>query len=188
MPTTFIRWANRAGFEIKNGFIDATTDDVEIADYAKAMPDSLYYVRNDWEYERKRITDADFNKKQIGTTMYVLSDDQAQVLAATGEAIANGDYRSSSIKVYLASAAAKLLERVGNESLAKCYAKVTEARDRYKHKWSLQQALLAAAGGQPVEQPIAGDILAADIKTFLENRDKCLAALKRSKPKRKRTK
>lgn len=185
MPTTFIRWANRAGFEIKNSSIDVTTDDTEIVDYAKAEPDSLYYVRNNWEYERKRITDADFNTKLIGTTLYRLTDEQAQVLADTGEAIANGDYGATSIKVYLAPAAVKLLKRVGDESLARCYAKVAEARNKYKHKQSLQQALLAAATGQPIKQPVAGDILAADIKTFLENRDKCLAALK---PKRKRTK
>lgn len=187
MATIFMRWANRAGFEIKNGSIDVTTDDVEIVDYAKAEPDSLYYVHNDWEYERKRIVDADFNTKLIGTTMYILSDDQTQLLADTGEATAIGECGRSSVKVYLAPAASKLLKRVGDESLARCYAKLAEARDKYKHKCSLQQALLAAVAGQPIKQPLAGDILAADIKTFLENRDKCLAALK-PKPKRKRTK
>lgn len=187
MSTTFIRWANRAGFEIKNGLIDATTDDVEIVDYAKAEPDSLYYVRNDWEYERKRISDADFNTKLIGTTMYRLTDDQAQALVDKGEAIAYGDYGSTPIKVYLAQAATKLLERVGNESLARCYAKLAEAREKLKHKQSLQLALLAAANGQPVKQPTDADTLATDIKVFLENRDKCLAALK-PKSKSKRTK
>jgi hypothetical protein len=185
MSTTFIRWANRARFEIRNSTIDCTTDDVEILDYAKAEPDSLYYVRNNWEYERKRIADADFNKKIIGTTMYRLTDDQAQVLADKGEAIAIDDYGSTPIKVYLASAAAKLLERLGNESLARCYAKLAEAREQYKHKQSLQQALLAAANGQPIKQSTNDDTLAADIKVFLENRDKCLAALK---TKRKRSK
>ena len=187
MPTTFIRWANRAGFEIKNGSIDATSDDVEIVDYAKAEPDNLYYVRRDWEYERKRIVDADFNTKLIGTTMYRLSDDQAQVLADTGEATAVGECGRSSIKVYLAPVAAKLLERVGNESLARCYAKLAEAREKYKAKQVLQQTLLAAATGQPIKQPTNSEILAADIKVFLENRAKCLAALK-SKSKTKRTK
>ena len=187
MATTFIRWANRAGFEIKNGSIDVTTDDVEIVDYAKAEPDSLYYVHNDWEYERKRILDADFNTKSIGTTMYRLSDDQARVLADTGEATAIGECGRSSVKVYLAPAASKLLKRVGDESLARCYAKAAEAREKYKQKQSLQQALLAAATGQPIKRPLTGDILAADIKTFLKNRDKCLAALK-PKPKAKRAK
>ena len=158
MPTTFIRWANRAGFEIKNGSIDVTTDDVDIVDYAKAMPDSLYYVRDDWEYERKRIVDADFNTKRVGTVMYRLTDDQAQILVDTGEATALGGCGRSSVKVYLAPAAAKLLKRVGDESIARCYAKVAEAREKYKQKQSLQQALLAAASGQPIEQPIAGDI------------------------------
>lgn len=187
MPTTFMRWANRAGFEIKNGLIDATTDDVEIVDYAKAEPDFLYYVRNDWEYERKRIADADFNTKLVGTTMYRLTDDQAQVLVDKGEAIAYGDYGSTPIKVYLAPVATKLLERVGNESLARCYTKLAEAREKYKVEQTLQQALLAAATGQPIKQPTNTDTLATDIKVFLENRDKCLAALK-PKPKRKRAK
>ena len=187
MPTTFMRWANRAGFEIKNGVIDATSDDVEIVDYAKAEPDRIYYVRNNWEYEPKRITDTDFNTKLIGTTMYRLTDDQARVLVDTSEAIAYGDYGSAPIKVYLAPAAAKLLKRVGNESLARCYAKLAEAREKHKGKQALQQALLAAATGQPIKQPTNADTLAADIEVFLENRDKCLAALK-PKPKAKRTK
>lgn len=187
MSTTFIRWANRAGFEIRHSQIDATTDDVEILDYAVANPECVYYVRNDWEYENKRIADSSFDTKLIGTTMYKLSDDQAQALVDKGEAIAYGDYGSTPIKVYLAPAAAKLLERVGNESLARCYAKLAEAREKYKHKQSLQQALLAAATGQPTEQPVNTDTLATDIKVFLENRDKCLAALK-PKPKAKRTK
>lgn len=185
MSTTFIRWANRAGFEIKNGLIDATTDAVEIIDYAKAEPDSLYYVRNNWEYVRKRIADASFNSCLIGTTMYALTDEQAQVLVNTGEAVAAGDYGASSIKVYLAPAATKLLEQVGNESLARCYVKLAEAREKYKAKELLQQALLAAANGQPVKQPVDSSTLAADIETFLKNRTKCLAALK---PKRKRAK
>lgn len=185
MPTTFIRWANRAGFEIRDGLIDATTDDVEIIDYAKAMPDSLYYVRNDWQYERKRITDTNFNTKLVDNTVYRLSDDQAQVLADTGEATAIGEYGLTTAKVYLASTAGKLLERVGNESLARCYAKLAEAREKYKRKQSIQQVLLAAATGQPINQPTDTDTLASDIKVFLENRDKCLAALK---PNRKRAK
>lgn len=185
MPTTFVRWANRAGFEIEHGLIDDTTDYVEIIDYARAEPDSLYYVRNDWQYERKRIADTDFNTKLVDTTMYRLSDDQAQVLADTGEATAIGEYGLTTVKVYLASAAAKLLERVGNESLARCYAKLAEAREKYKRKQSIQQALLAAANGQPTKQPTDTNTLATDIKVFLENRDKCLAALK---PKRKQHK
>lgn len=185
MSTIFIRWANRAGFEIHHRQIDATTDAVQILDYAKAEPDSLYYVRSNHEYVRKRIADASFNSCLIGSTMYALTDEQAQVLVNTGEAVAVGDYGVPSIKVYLAPAAAKLLERVGNESLARCYAKLAEARDKYKQKALLQQALLAVGNGQPIKQPVDNDTLATDIETFLKNRDKCLAALK---PKRKRTK
>lgn len=185
MATIFIRYANRAGFEIKYGQIDATTDAVQILDYAKAEPDSLYYVRDNYEYVRKQIEDISFNSCLIDSTMYALTDEQAQVLVNTGEAVAVGNYGVSSIKVYLAPAAAKLLEQVGNESLARCYAKLAEARDRYKQKALLQQALLAAANGQPIKQPVDSNTLATDIETFLKNRDKCLAALK---PKRKRTK
>lgn len=184
MSTTFIRYTNRAGFEIYKG-IDTITDDVKIIDYAEAKPDRIYYIRNEWEFESKRIADDSFNSKLIGTTMYRLTDEQVQVLAKHGEAIAIGDYGETPIKVCLAPAAAKLLERVGNESLARCYAKLAEAREKYKRKQSIQQALLAAATGQPTEQPTDTNILATDIKVFLENRDKCLAALK---PKRKQHK
>ena len=184
MSTTFIRYSNRAGFEIYNG-IDTITDDVKIIDYAEAKPDRIYYIRNESEFESKRITDDSFNSKLVGTTMYRLTDEQAQVLANTGEAIAIGDPGDTPIKVCLAPAAAKLLERVGNESLARCYAKLAEAREKHKWKESIQKALLAAATGQPAKQPTDTDALATDIKVFLENRDKCLAALK---PKRKRVK
>ena len=186
MPTTFIRWANRAQFEIRNGVIDDTTDDVEILDYATAEPDSIYYVRNNFNYERSRIAETDFNRKQIDLTIYTLTDDQVQTLIDTGTAIADGDYRVSSIKVYLASEAAKLLDQIGNESLAKCYARLVEARNKYKRRQSLQRALLAASNGYSPKHT-AVDTLATDIKTFLENRDKCLAALK-PKQKAKRTK
>lgn len=184
MSTTFIRYANRAGFEIHNG-IDTITDDVKILDYAEAKPDRIYYIRKEWEFESKLIADDSFNSKLIGTTMYRLTDEQAQVLANTGEAIAIGDLGDKPIKVCLAPVAAKLLERVGNESLARCYAKLAEAREQYKRKQSIQQALLAAATRQPTKQPTDADTLASDIKVFLENRDKCLAALK---PNRKRAK
>lgn len=184
MSTTFIRYYNRAGFEIHNG-IDTITDDVKIIDYAEAKPDRIYYIRAEWEFENKRIVDDSFNSKLIGTTMYRLTDEQAQVLANTGEAIAIGDPGDKPIKVCLAPAAAKLLERVGRESLARCYAKLAEAREKYKRKQSIQQALLAAGTGQPINQPTDADTLASDIKVFLENRDKCLAALK---PNRKRHK
>ena len=159
MPTTFIRWANRAGFEIKNGSIDVTTDDVDIVDYAKAMPDSLYYVRDDWEYERKRIVDADFNTKRVGTVMYRLTDDQAQILVDTGEATALGGCGRSSVKVYLAPAAAKLLKRVGDESIARCYAKVAEAREKYKQKQALQQQQSAVQKSNAMHYTLAEKIM-----------------------------
>lgn len=184
MSTIFIRYTNRAGFEIYNG-IDTITDDVKILDYAEAKPDRIYYIRNEREFESKRIADDGFNSKLIGTTMYRLTDEQVQVLANTGEAIAIGDLGDKPIKVCLAPAAARILERVGNESLARCYAKLAEAREKYKRKQAIQQALLAAATGQPINQPTDTDTLATDIKVFLENRDKCLAALK---PKRKQHK
>lgn len=184
MSTTFIRYSNRAAFEIYNG-IDAITDDVKIVDYAEAKPDRIYYIRNESEFESKRIADDGFNCKLVGTTMYRLTDEQAQVLANTGEAIAIGGPSDKPIKVCLAPAAAELLKRVGNESLARCYAKLVEAREKHKWKQSIQQALLAAATGQPTKQPTDTDTLATDIKLFLDNRDKCLAALK---PKRKQHK
>lgn len=184
MSTIFIRHTNRAVFEIYDG-IDASTDAVKIVDHAEAKPDRIYYIRNELVFESKRIADDSFNSKLIGATMYRLTDEQAQVLANTGEAIAIGDYGETPIKVCLAPAAAKLLERVGNESIARCYAKLAEAREKYKRKQSIQQVLLAAATGQPINQPTDTGTLASDIKVFLENRDKCLAALK---PKRKRAK
>ena len=177
MSTTFIRHTNRAGFEIHNG-IDTITDDVKILDYAEVKSDRIYYIRNEWEFESKRIADDNFNCKLIGATMYRLTDEQVQVLTNTGEAIAIGEPGDKPIKVCLAPAAAKLLERVGNESLARCYIKLAEAREKYKRKQSIQQALLAAATGQPISRPTDADTLASDIKVFLENRDKCLAALK----------
>lgn len=184
MSTTFIRYSNRARFEIQGG-IDTITDDVKIFDYAEAKPDRIYYIRSESEFESKRIYDDTFNCKLVGTTMYRLTDEQAQVLANTGEAIAIGDPGDKPIKVCLAPAADKLLERVGNESLARCYAQLAEARKKHKWKQSIQKALLEAATGQPIKQPTDTDTLATDIKVFSENRDKCLAALK---PKRKQHK
>ena len=188
MATILIRYSNRANFVIKNGAVDLSTDEVQIADYLTIDSGKLYY--HDYRYSNeviaKSIRQSDFRQALFGTHFYRINDEQLDELMRTGQGWASGEYNTSNNRVYVGKFFEPVAKEVGDASLAKCYAEIEKVRAEYRKKCDIQNALLAIGTGttiKPVEYNT--DTLAADIETFLKNRSKCLAALK---PKRKRAK
>lgn len=183
MATIILRYSNRANFVIKS--LDLYSDEIKIEDYLYIETDKLYYY-SDFGHEvvAVKITDPNFRRALFGTNFYRINDAELEKLMATGEAYANGECGSRNL-VFVGKFFEPKAKEIGDKTLAQCYAKIEEEREKYRKKCAIQDALLAIGSGTSINQAEhnSTDALAADIETFLKNRKKCLDALKPKKRK-----
>lgn len=182
MATIIVRYANRANFTIR-GDVDLSTNKVQIYDYLQIANDKLYYHDNKYHNEvvAVAIKDNNFRRALFGTHFYGIPDDQLEILTSTGRCYATGDYGSKNM-VYAGKHFEPVAKKIGDKSLAECYARIEKAREQYREKYRVQNALLAVGSGAVAKHADTNnDTLAADIETFLKHRKKCLAALKPKK-------
>lgn len=166
MATKIIRYSNRAEFEIENLVVDLTTEDVAVADYAHIDENHVYFIGGSHkELVAKEIGEKDWKEALIGTDFYSFID--CAELIKTGHTTATYNHRS--VDVYAGLHAQKVIDEMGEKSLAKCYAYIAERRKEHAKDLADIESLRSTAKNLSATEDTA-ESLVEDVKWFLDHR------------------
>lgn len=174
MATKIIRYSNRAEFQIENLAVDLTTEDVEVVDYVQIDENHIYFIGGSYkELKDNVIGSTDWKEALIDHDIYRFNS--CDELIKTGHTKAT--YYHRSVDVYAGLHATKVLNEMGEKSLAKCYAYIAERRKEHAKNLADIEMLRATAKNVPTTEDTA-DNLVEDIKWFLDNRKEIKAKCK----------
>lgn len=168
MATKIIRYSNRAEFQIENLVVDLTTEDVVVADYVHVDENHVYFIGGSYkELVAKEIGAENWKEALIGTDFYSFID--CAELIKTGHTTATYCHRSDVIDVYAGLHAQKVIDEMGEKSLAKCYAYIAERRKEHAKDLAEIESLRSTAKNVPATEDTA-ESLVEDVKWFLDHR------------------
>lgn len=174
MATKIIRYSDRAEFMIKNLEVDLATEDVEVVDYVHIDENHIYFIGgSDKELKYNVIGSKDWKEALIGHDFY--SFNSCDELIKTGHTKAT--YYHRSVDVYAGLYAVKVINEMGEKSLAKCYAYIAERRKAHEKNLADIALLRATAKNVPSTEDTAENLV-EDIKWFLDNRKEIKAKCK----------
>jgi len=174
MATKIIRYSNRAEFKVENLAVDFSTEDVEVVDYVHVDENHVYFLGGSYkELVAKEIGSRNWKEALIGTDIYSFIG--CEELIETGHTTATCDHRS--VDVYAGLHAKKVLDELGEKSLAKCYEYIAERRKEHARNLADIELLRATAKNVPATEDTAENIV-EDIKWFLDNRKEIKAKCK----------
>ena len=174
MATRIIRYSNRAVFQIENLAVDFTTEDVEVVDYVQIDENHIYFIGGSRkEFVAKEIGSRNWKEACIYNDMYGFND--CEELIKTGHTKATCYHRS--VDVYAGLHAKKVIDELGEKSLAKCYAYIAERRKQHEKNLADIDLLRSTAKNVPATADTAENIV-DDIKWFLDNRNEIKAKCK----------
>ena len=174
MATKIIRYSNQAEFTIKNLVIDYTTEDVEVVDCVQIDENHIYFIGGfHKELVAKEIGSKDWKEAIIDHDIYQFNG--CEELIKTGHTKAT--YYHRSVDVYAGLHAKKVIDEMGEKSLAKCYERIAECRKERAKKLADIERLRATAKNVPATEDTAENIV-EDIKWFLDNRKEIKAKCK----------
>lgn len=168
MATQIIRYSNRAEYMIKNLQVDLDSEEVNVADYAQVDDNHIYFIGgSDKELVAKEIGSERYKRAFIDHNEYCIDERSFEELIKTGQCTAT--YYNRSVNVYAGLHAMKVLNEMGEKSLAKCYAYIAERRKEHAKALSDAERLRATAK-KSASDANTFDNLVEDIKWFLDNR------------------
>ena len=174
MATQIIRYSNRAEFMIRNLAVDFTTEDVEVVDHVQIDEDHIYFIGGfHKELVAKEIGSRDWKEAIIDNDIYKFNG--CEELIKTGHTKAT--YYHRSVDVYAGLHAKKVVDEMGEKSLAKCYAYIAERRKENTKNLADIELLRSTAKNVPATEDTAENIV-DDIKWFLDNRKEIKAKCK----------
>ena len=174
MATKIIRYSNRPEFQIENLAIDLTTEEIGVLDYVHIDENHVYFIGGPYkELVAKEIGSRDWKEACIDNDLY--SFDSCEELIKTGHTKAT--YYHRSVDVYAGLHVKKVLDEMGEKSLAKCYACIAERRKEHARNLADIEMLRATAKNVPATEDTAENIV-EDIKWFLDNRNEIKAKCK----------
>ena len=174
MATKIIRYSNRAVFQIENLAVDFTTEDVEVVDYVHIDENHIYFIGGfRKELKDNVIGSRNWKEAWIDNDMYGFN--ACEELIKTGHTKATCYHRS--VDVYAGLHAKKVVDEMGEKSLAKCYAYIAERRKEHAKNLSDLALLRITAKNVPATADTAENIV-DDIKWFLDNRKEIKAKCK----------
>lgn len=174
MATKIIRYSNRAEFQIENLAVDFATEDVEVVDYVHIDINHIYFIGGSRkELVANEIGSRNWKGGLIDHDFYQFND--CDELIKTGHTKAT--YYHRSVDVYAGLHAKKVIDEMGEKSLAKCYAYIAERRKEHAKNLADIEMLRATAKNVPATEDTA-DNLVDDIKWFLDNRKEIKAKCK----------
>lgn len=166
MATKIIRYSNRAEFQIENLVVDLTTEDVVVADYAHVDENHVYFIGGSYkELVAKEIGTENWKEALIDHDIYSFID--CGELIKTGHTTATYCHRS--VDVYAGLHAKKVIDEMGEKSLAKCYDYIAERRKEHAKNLADIESLRSTAKNLSATEDTA-ESLVDDIKWFLDNR------------------
>lgn len=175
MATRIIRYSNRAEFRIENLAVDFATEDVEVVDMVHVDENHVYFIGG----FRKELVAKEIGSRNnwkealIDNDMYGFNC--CDELISTGHTTAK--YYHRSVDVYAGLHAKKVIDEMGEKSLAKCYADIAERRKAHAKSLSDIELLRATARNVTAKEDTAENIV-EDIKWFLDNRKEIKAKCK----------
>jgi hypothetical protein len=176
MATKIIRYSNRAEFRIENLVVDLTTEDVVVADYVHIDENHVYFIGGSHkELVAKEIGAENWKEAFINRDIYSFID--CAELIKTGHTTATYCHRSDVIDVYAGLHAQKVIDEMGEKSLAKCYAYIAERRKEHAKDLAEIELLRSTAKNVPATEDTA-ESLVEDVKWFLDNRAEIKAKCK----------
>lgn len=174
MATKIIRYSNRAEFKIENLVVDLATEDVEVVDYVHIDENHIYFIGGSAkELKDNVIGSRDWKEAIIDNDIYRFNG--CEELIKTGHTKAT--YYHRSVDVYAGLHVKKVLDELGEKSLAKCYAYIAERRKEHAKNLADLEMLRATAKNVPATEDTA-ESLVEDIKWFLDNRKEIKAKCK----------
>ena len=174
MATKIIRYSNRAEFQIENLAVDFATEDVEVVDYVHIDINHIYFIGGSRkELVAKEIGSRNWKEGLIDRDLYQFND--CDELIKTGHTKAT--YYHRSVDVYAGLHAKKVIDEMGEKSLAKCYAYIAERRKEHAKNLAEIELLRATAKNVPATEDTAENLV-DDIKWFLDNRKEIKAKCK----------
>jgi len=166
MATKIIRYSNRAEFQIENLVVDLTTEDVVVADYVHIDENHVYFIGGSYK---------ELVAKEIGANGWkqALIDDDLYSFIDCGELIKTGHttatYYHRSVDVYAGLHAKKVIDEMGEKSLAKCYDYIAKRRKEHAKNLADIESLRSTAKNLSTTEDTA-ESLVDDIKWFLDHR------------------
>ena len=174
MATRIIRYSNRAEFEIENLVVDFTTEDVEVVDHVHIDETHIYFIGGfRKELAANKIGSRDWKEALIDNDIYHFNS--CEELIKTGHTTAT--YYHRSVDVYAGLHAKKVVDDMGEKSLAKCYAYIAERRKEHAKNLTDIEMLRATAKNASATEDTAENLV-EDIKWFLDNRKEIKAKCK----------
>jgi hypothetical protein len=174
MATKIIRYSNRAEFQIENLGVDLATEDVEVVDYVQVDENHIYFIGGPCkELQANEIGSSEWKEALIDHDIYRFND--CEELIKTGHTKAT--YYHRSVDVYAGLHATKVLNEMGEKSLAKCYAYIAERRKEHAKNLADIDLLRSTAKNVPATEDTAENLV-EDIKWFLDNRKEIKAKCK----------
>ena len=174
MATKIIRYSNRAEFQIENLAVDLATEDVEVVDCVQIDENHIYFIGGSRkEFVAKEIGSRNWKEACIDNDMYGFN--ACEELIKTGHTKATCYHRS--VDVYAGMHAKKVIDELGEKSLAKCYAYIAERRKQHAKNLADIELLRSTAKNVPATADTAENIV-DDIKWFLDNRNEIKAKCK----------
>lgn len=174
MATKIIRYSNRAEFQIENLAVDFATEDVEVVDYVHIDINHIYFIGGSRkELVAKEIGSRNWKEGLIDRDLYQFND--CDELIKTGHTKAT--YYHRLVDVYAGLHAKKVIDEMGEKSLAKCYAYIAERRKEHAKNLADIELLRATAKNVPATEDTAENLV-EDIKWFLDNRKEIKAKCK----------
>jgi hypothetical protein len=174
MATKIIRYSNRAEFQIENLGVDLATEDVEVVDYVQVDENHIYFIGGPCkELQANEIGSSEWKEALIDNDIYHFND--CDELIKTGHTKAT--YYHRSVDVYAGLHATKVLNEMGEKSLAKCYAYIAERRKEHAKNLADIDLLRSTAKNVPATEDTAENLV-EDIKWFLDNRKEIKAKCK----------
>lgn len=174
MATKITRYSNRAEFKVENLDVDFTTEDVEVVDYVQVDENHIYFIGGPHkELQANEIGSSEWKEALIDHDIYHFND--CEELIKTGHTKAT--YYHRSVDVYAGLHATKVLNEMGEQSLAKCYAYIAERRKEHAKNLADIDLLRSTAKNVPATEDTAENLV-DDIKWFLDNRKEIKAKCK----------
>ena len=174
MATKITRYSNRAEFKVENLDVDFTTEDVEVVDYVQVDENHIYFIGGPHkELQANEIGSSEWKEALIDHDIYHFND--CEELIKTGHTKAT--YYHRSVDVYAGLHATKVLNEMGEQSLAKCYAFIAERRKEHAKNLADIDLLRSTAKNVPATEDTAENLV-DDIKWFLDNRKEIKAKCK----------
>jgi thymidylate synthase len=177
MATKIIRYSNRAEFKIENLVVDFATEDVEVVDYVHIDENHIYFIGGFGGFPKELVANEigsnDWKQALIDHDFYRFND--CEELIKTGHTKATHYHRS--VDVYAGLHAKKVVDEMGEKSLAKCYAYIAERRKEHAKNLADIDLVRSTAKNVTATEDTAENIV-EDIKWFLDNRKEIKAKCK----------